>query len=42
MSAPSTTSRPAVVSVHAGGHTYDVLIGPGLMAHAVDYIEARA
>jgi 3-dehydroquinate synthase len=42
MSALSTTSRPAVVSVHAGGHTYDVLIGPGLMAHAVDYIEARA
>jgi 3-dehydroquinate synthase len=42
MNAPSAAAaRHAVVHVHAGEHTYDVLIGPGLMAGAVDHIEAR-
>ena len=43
MNSPSAiAARPAIVNVHAGVHTYDVLIGPGLMAQAADHIEARA
>ena len=43
MTAPSAIAeRPAVVNVHAGAHSYDVLIAPGLMARAADHIEARA
>jgi 3-dehydroquinate synthase len=38
---PTTKNAPAVVSVRAGQHAYDVLIGPGLLSHAAALIEAR-
>ncbi len=36
-----TKKAPAVVSIRAGQHAYDVLIGPGLLSHAADLIEVR-